>query len=54
MKEIFELLRQYIDAKIDYEFASREEDESGDRCSAPYERREQERIWNQILRELEK
>ena len=49
MKEIIELLLDYIDKKIEYEFESRQEDESGYRIDAWNERKNMEKSKNKII-----
>ena len=51
-KEIFELLDEYIDAKIDYAFASREIDEEGYIISASSEEKKIKLIKDKIIRKI--
>jgi len=44
-------LKDYIDARIEEEFASREEDSDGYRCSAIKERKTRESAWQKLIDE---
>ena len=48
MKEILEALREYMDKHFDYEYYSRQTDESGYRQSCVGERKAKEQAWAKV------